>query len=270
MTKFLSFLLLAASASAVAAATAVPHRAIYNMTLLRASEGSALSSVTGRLAFEVQGSICEGWTVNYRMVNQYRPMEGDVKLSDTQSSSFESGDGLEMHVNQKDFIDGKLTSETRIKVNRPAPGREAEGLIEKEPVERFPVAADALFPMQHQLRMMDLAEAGGTRDSSLIYDGSDDKQSYRAITFIGKRREPGSLDRDRANPQAKALIDTPSWPVSMSYYKQAEDAEAEPTYQVSFDLYQNGVATGLVLDYGSFVLGGELANLEMLPEQTCP
>jgi len=269
MTKFLSFLFLAASTSTVAAATAIPHRAIYDMTLLRASEGSALSSVTGRLAFEVQGSVCEGWTVNYRMVNQYRPMEGEVKLSDTQSSSFESGDGLEMHVSQKDYIDGKLTSESRIKVNRPAPGREAEGVIEKQPEERFPVAAEALFPMQHQLRMMDLAEAGVARDSSLIYDGSDEKQSYRAITFIGKRKEPGSLARDRANPEAKALMGMPSWPVSMSYYKQSDDAEAEPSYQVSFDLYQNGVATGLVLDYGNFVLGGDLAKLEMLPEQAC-
>ncbi|MBM3520977.1 MAG: DUF1849 family protein [Alphaproteobacteria bacterium] len=270
MTKFLSLLFLSASTSIAAAATAVPHRAIYDMTLLKASEGASLSSVTGRLAFEVQGSTCEGWTVNYRMVNQFRPMEGDVKLFDTQSSSFESGDALEMHVSQKDFLDGKLTSETRIKVNRPAPGREAEGVIEKEPEERFAVAAEALFPMQHQLHMMDLAESGAARDSSLIYDGSEDKASYRAITFIGKRRAPGTLARDMANGEAKPLSQLPSWPISMSYYKQEEAAEAEPSYQVSFDLYENGVATGLVLDYGSFVLSGELTKLEMLPAQGCP
>jgi hypothetical protein len=35
-------------------------------------------------------------------------------------------------------------------------------------------------------------------------------------------------------------------------------------------MYANGVATGLVLDYGDFTLGGTLANLEMLEAPECP
>jgi EipB-like len=43
-----------------------------------------------------------------------------------------------------------------------------------------------------------------------------------------------------------------------------------PDYQVSFDLYENGVATGLVLDYGSFALAGKLADLSLSDASECP
>ncbi|MGH6854849.1 MAG: EipB family protein [Aestuariivirga sp.] len=39
---------------------------------------------------------------------------------------------------------------------------------------------------------------------------------------------------------------------------------------MGFDLYANGVATGLVLDYGDFALGGELAQMELLKSDSCP
>ena len=41
-------------------------------------------------------------------------------------------------------------------------------------------------------------------------------------------------------------------------------------YQVSFDMYENGVATGLVLDYGEFALSGKLADLKMLEASELP
>ena len=49
--------------------------------------------------------------------------------------------------------------------------------------------------------------------------------------------------------------------MTVSYY--ALDGNSEiPEYQVSFDMYENGVATGLVLDYGEFALSGRLADLK--------
>ena len=57
--------------------------------------------------------------------------------------------------------------------------------------------------------------------------------------------------------------------MTVSYY--ALDGSAEtPEYQVSFDMYENGVATGLVLDYGDFALSGTLADLKLLDESDCP
>ncbi len=265
----LSALLLLATLPAEAANIAA-HRAIYDVKLLRAGDSSSLSAVSGRLAFEIQGSTCEGWTINFRMVNQFSPAEGALRTVDTQSTAFESADALSLQYNEKEYIDRALKDETRIKVSRSAPDAEATGALGQGTAEPFTVPAGALFPMQHQLSIMDKAEKGETRDTSLLYDGSDGAKVYRAISFIGRRKEAGSNDRDNANSEAKALAALPSWPVSISYYAEDGADQETPSYQVNFDLYENGVATGLVLDYGDFSLAGELTTLEIMTVSACP
>ena len=262
-------MLAALGASPVMAASIAPHRAIYDLNLLRVSQGASLSSVEGRLAFEIQGSRCEGWTTSFRMANRFGPSEGDVRTVDTQSTSYESGDSLDLRYNQKEFINGSQQSETRIKVSRDGTGAEGKGEQGTEGSAPFTVPPGAMFPMQHQLKLMDMAAAGESRDSSLIYDGSDGAKLFRAITFIGKRKEPGTNQRDVANPEASILSGLPAWPVSISYYPATEGQGDTPEYQVSFDLYENGVATGLVLDYGEFALSGNLRKLEALGGEPC-
>ena len=57
--------------------------------------------------------------------------------------------------------------------------------------------------------------------------------------------------------------------MTVSYY--AIDGRTDtPEYEVSFDMYDNGVATGLVLDYGDFALSGTLTDLKMLNKPSCP
>ena len=251
------------------AATIAAHRAIYDLKLVRSGDSSSLSAVTGRLAFEIQGSACEGWTVNFRMVNQFSPVEGPQRTVDTQSTAFESGDALSMQYSEKEFVDRTLKEETRIRISRPAADAEAAGAVGQGDAKPFTVPGGALFPMQHQLNLMAKAEKGETRDASLLYDGSDGATTYRAITFIGRRKDAGGNSRDSANGETKPLAALPSWPVSISYYPTIGENQDTPSYQVGFDLYANGVATGLTLDYGDFTLGGELAKMELLKSDPC-
>jgi len=252
------------------AATIASHRAIYDLKLVRAGESSSLAAVTGRLAFEIQGSACDGWTVNFRMVNQFNPVEGALRTVDTQSTAYESGDALSMQYSEKEYVDRSLKQESRIKISRPSAQAEAAGTLGQGDAKPFTVPAGAFFPMQHQLTLMDKAEQGETRDTSLLYDGSDGDKVYRAISFIGRRKEAGSNVRDNANSEARALAGLPSWPVSISYYPTSATDQETPSYQVGFDLYANGVATGLLLDYGDFALGGELKTLELMAGDPCP
>jgi hypothetical protein len=75
--------------------------------------------------------------------------------------------------------------------------------------------------------------------------------------------------RDASKSAAAALEAIGAWPMTVSYF--ALDGSSEiPEYQVNFDLHENGVATGLVLDYGEFALGGTLTDLKMLEAADCP
>jgi hypothetical protein len=262
----LAFILAGASAEA---ATIAPHRAIYDLQLLRANSGADLQSATGKLAFEIQGSACEGWTLGFRMATKYRPAESDAQLIDTQSTTYEGPDGLDFRHQLKEIINGEVKQDLRIKVKRTAIGAAGTGESTGKSAESFTIPAETALPMQHQLKLMALGESGGGRDSSLIYDGSDGAKSFRAISFVGKEKAPGSISRDKGNPAAGSLMTLGSWPMTISYFP-VEDGEDTPEYQVSFDMYANGVATGLVLDYGDFALSGTLRDLTLLDKSECP
>lgn len=256
-------------ATAADAATVAPHRAIYDLTLLRTNEGSGVQSATGKMAFEIEGSSCEGYTVSFRMATKYQPREGDQTVIDTMTTTYESPGALDFRHQLKETIDNVVKDDLRIKLSRPATDKPGDGTISTKPDEPFTIAPDTVFPMQHQLKLMALGETGGGRDSSVIYDGSDGPQSFRAISFVGKPKPAGAIARDAANPAAAPLKSIGSWPMTVSYYKLEGNPET-PEYQVSFDMYENGVASGLVLDYGDFALSGTLRDLKMLPKSECP
>lgn len=268
-TTLCLFAVLMLAVPAAAAPAIAPHRAIYDLSLLRANEGATLQSASGRLAFEIEGSSCDGFTVSFRMAARYRPKEGAATLIDTMTTSYEGPGALDFQHQITERIDGTVRDDHRVKMTRSTPEAAGEGSISSKPGEAFTIPAGTLLPMQHQLRLMALGEAGGGRDSSVIFDGSDEGKSYRVITFVGKAKPAHSLVRDAGNPAAKALEAVSAWPMTVSYFALDGNSET-PEYQVNFDLHENGVATGLVLDYGEFALGGTLTDLKMLEAADCP
>lgn len=259
--------LLLAATSANAAPTVAPHRAVYDLSLLRGS--GQLLSADGRLAFEIEGSTCEGFTVNFRMATRYRPKEGDATLVDVTTTTYEGPGALDFRHQFAERIGGAVRSSHRINMTRATAEAEGEGSISSKPGETFSVPAGTLLPMQHQLRLMALGQSGGGRDSSVIFDGSDEGKPFRAISFVSKAKAAESLARDAGNPAAAPLKGLSAWPTTVSYFKFDGSSET-PEYQVSFDMFENGVATGLVLDYGEFALSGTLADLKMLEAADCP
>jgi len=262
----LSLLLLAGVSEA---ATVAPHRAIYDLTLLRANEGASLKTAAGKLAFEIDGSQCDGFTVNFRMATRYGQEEGGNTLIDSTSTTFENAAATELRHQSKESVNGKLRDSEKITLKRTRPDAEGTGELDSKPGESFTVPAGAALPMQHQLKLMALGEAGGGRDSSIVFDGSDGAKSFRAISFVGREKPPGGNADDAGSRAAAALKGLASWPMTVSYYA-LDGAEELPEYQVSFDMYANGVATGLVLDYGDFALSGTLTDLKLLDTPGCP
>jgi hypothetical protein len=256
-------------APAAFASVVAPHRAVYDLVLLRTSQSANLGSVSGRMAYEVSGSECDGWTVSFRLVNRFDYKEGTSRLFDTQSSSWETGDGKTMNYSQKEFVDNKQESEKRLSVARADKSSVGEVSIALPKEKKVSISAETVFPMRHQLRLMDAAAKGETRDVSLVYDGSDEEKTVRAISTIGKKVNAGAGKKDKDNPQAAPLLSLPSWPVTIGYYAADEINAETPLYQINFDMYENGVSTGLVMDYGNFALSGKLAHLELLKAESC-
>ena len=252
-----------------AAQTLAAHRAFYALEATKLDASSGYSSIDGKLAYELTGNVCDGYSVSFRIVNNYVQTEKTAQLIDTQLATWESGDGLEMNFRQKQYLNSNLQGEQKLDVKRNKTGDDAKGVMTAPKDLEYTVPGQAVFPSTHLLRLIGAAEKGLNHDVSLVYDGSDDDHTFKAVTFIGKKREPGSFAPDASNPETAALKGVASWPMSVSYYSMEKDAADTPVYQSSFNVYENGVATELMLDYGSYALKGHLTKLELLSSGTC-
>jgi hypothetical protein len=99
-----------------------------------------------------------------------------------------------------------------------------------------------------------------------VFDGSGDgRKVFNVTAIIGAPRRGPDADR---GAKAEQLRNIRRWPVSLSYFPE-DERDGQPDYVLSYDLYENGVSTGLRLDYGDYVLVGELTRIEFPPAARC-
>ena len=251
------------------AAGLMPHRAVYDLAAKRIDRNSGITALTGRLAYEITGSACDGWSTTYRIANRFVKTEGQTQLTDTQLTAWEAGDGSEMRLNQKQFVDNSLNSETFINVKKPSPQEDGKGMITLPSPKEFVIPKEAVFPILYQLKLIDMANGGNSRDVSLVYEGSDGEKLFNAISFIGKKREVGNSVTGQSEEVNATLGSMPSWPMTVSYYPADDGTVEQPVYQSSFQMFENGVSTDLLFDYGTYAVKGTLTKLEFLPEEKC-
>lgn len=240
----------------------VPHRAVYDLSLLKSGGSKGVESARGRIAMEFGGDACDGYTLKYRQVTVLDGNEAGSRTLDSQSATFESGDGLSMRFKNtstaqglvRDGIDGdaQLRPDGSLDVKFKQPRNDT-----------FTASGQPIFPTEHMKRLIEAAHKGENTYSVRVYDGSDDgKKIYETLSLIGHKIEPG-VGSDLEEPARQdALSKTPRWPMTISYYEEGR-ADREPAYTISFELYENGIARALKIDYGDFALKGDLKSLEV-------
>ena len=247
-----------------------PHVAVYDLSLLKARDRVGISGVNGRLAIEVSGSECEDWTVNFRMVSQFFSDDQTTRLLDTQSSTWESGDGNSINVSQRHFVDSSLDSESKVTASKEADGR-MHGTVDKPRAQQFELQKDTVFPVMHLQKLLAAAGEGKQMDKSSVFDGTEGTKSYIATTFIGRSRNKGEQQTKLLAAEAGQLKSVRAWPAVISYYDnaQGENNDGLPSYEVAVEMFENGVSGDMAIDYGDYSLDAKLAKLELKPFGVC-
>jgi len=248
----------------VAASNLAPHRAVYSMKMLGSADGSDISSVSGRLVLEWQGSACDGFITSQRIVNRMGSKQGTSFVSDFRVNSWESGDGNDFTFSMSHFMNGTAVEEIEGTAERKMDGGLA--LLAKPEAGEIKLPASVLFPTEQVKALMASAEAGRKVHSAPVFDGSDTEHYFETTTIIGKPGE-GAPQADESE-SGETLAELGYWPVQVSYFDPG-DVSGLPDYEVAFRFYENGVSTGLVMDYGDLVIGADLVSLEMLPQPDC-
>jgi hypothetical protein len=248
-----------------------PHRAVYDLSLLRAGSSNGVETARGRIAMEFGGDACDGYTLKYRQVTILNSSESGSNTLDIQTATYEAGDGRSMHFKTTSLrqgmikdgeVDGdaKITPQGKLNVDLKQPKKTA-----------FESSGETVFPTEHLKRLIEAGRRGETTLSVRVYDGSNKGDKvYDTLGLIGRRIEPGAAQASLEDAVRKDnLASVARWPITISYFEDGK-ADRTPVYTISFELYENGISRDLKLDYGDFALRGELKSLDIqAPSSTC-
>ncbi|HEY5226832.1 MAG TPA: cell envelope integrity EipB family protein [Methylovirgula sp.] len=253
------------SKSAIESIPLASHRAVYDLTLLKSTGSKSPTYARGRIAFDFSGSSCEGYTQTFRQLTELQPAEGPTRISDMRSTTFEDAAGKSFAFKMQTRVDNEPTDEVDGRAQRILVGPVAVALA-KPKRESLGVDRSVLFPTEHLKYIIAAAKSGQHILEEKVYDGSETGEKiFQTTTFIGA---PATNSPGESAVRIPLLKDMRRWPVTISYFDMSRKDEL-PNYILSFDLYENGISRALRLDYGDFVLAGQMTSLELLPTPAC-
>ncbi len=249
----------------------VPHRAVYEITLDQARGGAGVTDMTGRMVYELTGSVCDGYTQNMRFVTRMSTQDGSVVLSDMRSSSWEDGVARLFRFTSSQYKDTKLSEATQGDASRDATGGPGRVELVKPAKKEIKLKAGVYYPIQHSIALLAAARRGETVLQADLYDGSEKGEKYYATTaYIGRAHPKGYNKSLPAVTTAQRLDELMSWPVSISYFDpEKEKQDGLPSYELAFLYFENGVSRRLFIDYGEFSIRGTLKDLAFLEPAKC-
>ncbi len=250
-----------------------PHRAVYDLSLLKSRGTRGIDAVAGRILYDFSGNACEGYTLDFRQVSDMESQEGHSVVSDMRSVTWEDGKADSFRFNTENKLNDRNTS--RIDGHAVRRDKAVQVRLTKPEHQTFSVAAHAVFPTEHMRRIIVAAREGKRLLSFPVYDGSDTGlKVYDTLTVIGKEVAPGDKPPNDAAANVPAMAKLARWPVTISYFEQQGVArqqthEQTPTYVISFELYENGISRALLLQYSDFTLSGKMTALTLKKPTPC-
>lgn len=249
-------------AGPAAAADIAPHRALYSISLSRASADAGVTGVSGTMSYQ-WGEACDGWTVEQR----YRLKMGYSESPDvTIASNFvtwESKDGLRYRFHQKETRGGAEDEETRGEAKLEGADKGGTVDFDKPSNKDVKLPAGVLFPSAHTIALIEKAQAGENFLSKQVFDGATAEAAVLVSAVIGAKVEP-----DAELAKKSPLLNRPGWRVRLAFFPADQKAE-KPEYELGMVLLDNGISRDMVIDYGDYAIRAKLDDIEPLPKPGC-
>ncbi|MCR9235091.1 MAG: cell envelope integrity EipB family protein [Alphaproteobacteria bacterium] len=249
------------------AVSLVSHRAVYDISLVEAEDATSISDVSGRMVFELTGSECDGYAVQYRFVTRLGEKDGTSAVTDFRVTTFEEADGSSFSFASSNFVNNNKIDEVRGVANRKDDEITVGLTVPEEEDMTFP--GSAVFPSQQFEKLINAAIDGQKIVQHLVFDGSEKgKEVFDATSLIGARGSLSESDKDSLL-SIEELAKSPFWPVTISYFDLGATGELLPNYVTSFDMHDNGISRNITMDYGDMVLKADLTQLDVLDASSC-
>jgi len=273
VTKFGRFLLLPAPVLLIAGAASpaaarmprgpviAPHQAIYKLSLETVRASGKVTDAGGSMFLEIAES-CGRWRTQQRIrlrISDRRGRNTDIATSFTSS---EAKNGLNYRFNSQTTRNGKVAEDVRGRASLSQRGGAGIAVFSRPRPRRVPLPAGTLFPTAHMRLLIDSAKAGKRLVWRVVFDGATDDGPYEVNALIARRAGADAV------PPKPPLANRPFWPMRVAYFS-TDRGDAEPTFEISSGVQDNGVARTMTLDYGDFTLEATLAAIRELPKPRC-
>ena len=256
---------------AVAPVVLVPHRAIYDLSLVRTRGISPIVSVRGRILYDFSGNACDGYSLTFRQVSELANGEGKVSTNDLRSTTWEGANAKAFKFDSQNFLGEHLIDNVDGRADHDS--KKTQVNLRKPERKTFDLSPKVVFPTEHMVRAIEAGRAGRHILSFPVYDGSENgTKVFNTLTVIGNKIAAGERRHDDAAAHLPQLADVPRWPVTISYFaadKDPQSAEQTPDYTIGFELYANGISRALRLDYNDFIVSGKLVSLKIGQAKPC-
>ncbi|MDB5367483.1 MAG: hypothetical protein JWM77_3410 [Rhodospirillales bacterium] len=255
----------AAPATAVApvapATTPAPHKAIYSMTMVQSKQPGQIVSVAGRMYYEWRDG-CDAWTTDQKFALDYVYAEQNSTRFNSHYTAWESKAGNDYSFAVKRTRDGELVEEYRGTAKRAKAGIGTAKYVKPE-AESLELPNGFFFPTSHTLSLIRKANEGQKIFNAQMFDGSDGEGAVEVNAVLGPR-----VEKDPSTQVQSSLIEGPARRVRMAFWG-ADPNAALPEYEMTLTLHDNGVVSGMRIDYDDFSIQGRLTAIDALPAAKC-
>jgi hypothetical protein len=237
------------------------HQAAYALSLDTSKADGDVNAVNGEMAYEVTDA-CDGWAVRQRLhMKVSNRTGGDVDmLSDY--LTWESKDGTQLRFHMKQMTNADVTEQVEGDAVLKPDGTGGVIHYTQPETKTVDLPPGTLFPMAHTAAIIASAEAGKKIITLPLFDGTGADGAQSTSIVVSAWNKEGS-----AAPYPQ-LADLPSGRVRVAFFPRNKDA-ITPDYEVGMRYWQNGVADGLNMNFGDFVVNGKLATFHMPPVPHC-
>lgn len=258
------------------AALLTPHKALYDVSLISAKNGSQIINIHGKMYFEWKPS-CEGWITNHRFTLDYDYADSPAMTVSSDFSTFEGFDGRSLNFSSRRKKDGEIYEELRGKAEFAEKDNTGSATYSIPDGLTFKLTTGMMFPTTQTVALLKAAKAGDKFFKTTIFDGSDEEGPVEINSFIGKPFKTG----DKADifkrqtsfkPVATGGIDEkllgPGWNIRMAFFP-LKDSEVTSDYELTMAFHDNGIISDMIIEYGDFSVRQKLVALEKVSADTC-
>ena len=229
------------------------QNALYDLGLAHV-RGHSVTGAAGRLRFDVL-ETCHAYTVSQHMTLLIRNENGSLTRTESDYDTWESKNGHRLSFLLRQTTNGTTKTESAGIATTGGAGGVVHYQVPAGRVVKLPPGT--LFPMAHTRNILDAAAAGKSFIDPPLFDGTSTKGAEHSFVAI--------LGHERARASKfPALSSLPATSVDIGFFKRALK-DNEPEFRTQMRYYTNGVARGVKLDFGDFVVSGKLARLSIPP-----